>query len=330
MLKAFSLSSLALLIGLNAGAEDSAGGDATSLLKIEDVRGDQNKVSGDIDEEITNKKLRAESGSKSKWSISVTPNYQGASIEKPLHKDRPNLMRDPVPQKVRLEGELAVRFRLTKNDSIKLGSVFGLQRPLQDAKRGDIADPYVKYSRVSKVGSYFQSVFEAGPSLGTSGDRIATGEFLRPELSEIMLTDFGGTRLTGGLAGDLTYSFFSKDGEMIQPKGTSAAAPANQFQQDYQVALFPFFEYALSDRVQLRTVFRPYVFAHDRNAAWSTLQKRPWTQSVGVVVGLTRDVSLYPNFQFDWEQWRRDDFNFLRKGVRSSSTVALSAAINLF
>ena len=329
MIDARYLIALTLLSSV-ASAEAPAAGDATTSIKIEEVRPNQNAVAGDIDDEITNKKLRAESGSKSKWSLSITPNYQGASIEKPLHKDRPNLTKDPVPQKVRLEGELAVRYRVTKNDSIKLGSVFGLQRPLQDAKRGDIADPYVRYSRVGKLGPYIQSVFEAGPSLGTSGDRIATGEFLRPEVSQIMLTDFGGTKLTGGLAGEITYSFFSKDTETISPKGTNISAPANRFQQDYQLALFPFFEYALSDRVQLRTVFRPYVYAHNRTAQWATFDKRPWTQSVGVVVGLTRDISLYPNFQFDWEQWRRDDFNFLRKGVRSSSTVALSAALNLF
>ncbi len=43
-----------------------------------------NKVEGDLDQEISNLKLRAESGSKSKWSMSATANYRGGSVSSRL------------------------------------------------------------------------------------------------------------------------------------------------------------------------------------------------------------------------------------------------------
>ncbi len=39
------------------------------------------------------------------------------------------------------------------------------------------------------------------------------------------------------------------------------------------------------------------------------------------VIAVSRNVFLYPNFQFDWETWREDDFNFARKNTRASGTV---------
>ena len=46
---------------------------AENKMTLEDAADKKNKVDGDIDEEITNPKLRADSGSKSKWSDSTHP-----------------------------------------------------------------------------------------------------------------------------------------------------------------------------------------------------------------------------------------------------------------
>src|ERR1035437_5740298 len=93
-------------------AEEKKKSDAESALKIENVSGQKNKVAGDIDEEISNAKLRAESGSKSKYSLSTTIQYTGGAISSPFAAERPNLSGLPGMQTLSsLSGRLNGRYR---------------------------------------------------------------------------------------------------------------------------------------------------------------------------------------------------------------------------
>src|SRR6218665_3026703 len=66
--------------------------EAANTLKIEEVKNPDNQPKGeDIDTIITNNKMRAETGSKSKYSISTSIGYNGGSLHRPLDTYRPNI-----------------------------------------------------------------------------------------------------------------------------------------------------------------------------------------------------------------------------------------------
>ena len=60
-----------------------------TTIKIEDAADKKNKVDGDIDQEVTNARMRAESGSKSKFSLSSVLRYTGGPVVRPFGEERP-------------------------------------------------------------------------------------------------------------------------------------------------------------------------------------------------------------------------------------------------
>jgi hypothetical protein len=95
-------------------------------------------------------------------------------------------------------------------------------------------------------------------------------------------------------------------------------AALQAMQGDYSFGFYPFAEYVFSDRLNLRTVFRPFTFEHIRSEPFGNVIRNVYTQSVGVGVSVTRDIYLYPNVQFVPEDFRSELTN-----------VGLSANINI-
>lgn len=308
-------------------ADDNAAGE--SSIKIQEVDGKKNKVDGNLDEEITNAKLRAESGSKSRWSMSFTANYEGGSLREPMSKDRPNPTNDPVAPRVRMMGDFGVRYRLDKNNSLKLATGYTLQRPFHEAERGSVSDPALAYNNATKIGPV-QNIVDANITHTSASDSVEIGQLGYLYLSDTVMYDFNGSKLSMGLAAEVQYNIFNKNDQIVQPKGMDAL-PARAYQDESLIAAYPLVEYALSDRFQLRTVFRPWIFSHARTEddKW-TFVRRPWTQSFGVGMAITRDVYLYPNFQWDVERWRREGYSFAGNRTRQTSTVGVSATVNVF
>lgn len=309
--------------------EETKAAEGETKIKIEDAAGKKNKVEGDLDQEITNPKLRAETGSKSRWSASFTATYNGGSLEKPMSKDRPNVTRDPITPKTSMAGDFGGRYRIDKNQSVSLTTGYSLERPLHEAKRGQISNPSISYNHATKLGP-IQNVASAGLTLTTNSDYREIGDDGSLGLSDTMIYDFGGSRSSVGLAVEGGLTKYSKENELVQPKGARRPAPAIAYQEDYSLAAYPFYEYQFTDKINFRTVFRPWIFSHERAEDGWTFTKRPWTQSMGVGFAVTRDIYLYPNFQWNWERWRRDDYNFAGKATRATSTVGVNATVNLF
>ena len=99
-------------------------------------------------------------------------------------------------------------------------------------------------------------------------------------------------------------------------------------QADFGVAAYPFAEYTINDTFNFRTVFGQTAFCHTRAMGnLSKLVRNDGYQSIGLGVSLTRDVFLYPNFQFSTENLSTD---WLQNRFVKESTVGMSATINAF
>jgi len=329
-----SKSALVLVLGLAstyASAQATSAptsGVGESKVKVEDAAGRKNKVDGDIDETITNAKLRAESGSKSKFSMSTGLSYTGGSVDRAFGRMRPNLNGIPGNQTA-TSANIGVdaRYRMTKNDSITLGTSIGMMTPFQgdvdnnpQKNQVNFFDPSLGYNRAGKLGQ-IQVVGSVLGYAGTSKESIRVDRWGRAVAKATALYAFQ-NKLSVGLGLTTYRDFFTNHPGAPQHRPRAAARAHDKVdtrvEQYFQIA--PLAEYALSDRFQLRTVFGYMNWAHlygdDQNMRFIKL--KPY-QSVGVGMAVTRDIYLYPNVQFVPDNIRSDFTN-----------VALSATINTF
>lgn len=310
-----------------AEEEGSSSSSGKSSLRIEDVKDNKNKVGGgDIDSDLTNAKLRTESGSKSKYSLSLNSKYTGGSISRPFGSDRPNLSKEVGNQvKTSLDGGIEARYRWTKNDSITVGTSYGLYTPFQgnvpDSKGNrdsqlNIYDPTVSYSRAGKLGA-LQTNGTVTVGFGTSQEAKSVDRTLQYNASYTFLYVFSNHITTGINLDGIYNAYTSKPGGNEE---TQVGYYGGDQRTQWNLGVYPFAEYAFNDRYSLRTVFGYFNWKHlygDQNN-WRMLQTFVY-QSFGLGISVTRDVYLYPNLQFVPNNLRSDFAN-----------VALNAILNVF
>lgn len=280
-----------------------------------------NKAPGeDVDEVLTNKKMRAESGSKSKLSISNSINWSGSTIEHPFAEDRPNITGGTgATTWASLRDQISGKYNLDQRHAILAG--FGARwiTPFNRSKvpaaqnkapyngtKVDAYDPYVQYQYIYKwLG--IQSVLVGGATYTTQQNLVNDGYVGNITIQQNNAYDIGHTGLTIGLLGAVTFTGYKNRDDL---SGTS----------DYSFGLYPFLEYTINDRFNLRTISGVWLFEHLRSENRpDTFYKNGIYQSVGLGISVMRDFYLYPNIQFLPENIRADLTN-----------VAISANINLF
>lgn len=283
-----------------------------------------NGDSKDIDVDITNAKLRAESGSKSKWSIKADINYNGGNLETPFGPVRPNYAGiSSQDNSTSIAGTIAVAYRWNKSDAVRAGTGVLVLTPFQNSwedvtnsngvRKTDISNPYLEYSRAMRLGKY-QNIFDTYYQQYTQSAYTNANYVGVYDINHTVLYKFDPTEWELGLVVDANYTFFS-DGK--DPSDTHTN-PENG-RVDYAIGFFPVVEYAFNERYSFRTVFRFLTFDHYRSDDPWTFYRELYTQSVGVGIAVTRDVYLYPNIQFAPEHLSPERTN-----------VGLNTTINIF
>ncbi|MBC7421403.1 MAG: hypothetical protein H7328_11805 [Bdellovibrio sp.] len=300
----------ALLLGSAAYAETTTTTETTSTVKMTEV-GNNAENRKNIDEEITNAKLRAETGSKKLWSFGSSFSYAGGSIKDPTSTERPQLNDGQVSiDPTKLTGQLSVKYRLTDHDNLNVG--FGVEyTPEHTANKvtgekvsakSNASTPYLSYGRVFKAGDV-QNVLDATISKYTADADVNESHLnYNASVSHTMMVSLGTSKAEVGL-----YSFFSQEIYSEQAGDNTV----------YQFGLNPVFEYAISDAVSFRTVSRWLTWSvSNADKERGTLAGQ--TQSMGVGFAATRDIYLYPNMQWKWSRLTADQ-----------TTVGFAANINL-
>lgn len=319
----------------HAEEEKSANQSAnTSTVKVSDVQKKDEQIK-DIDDEITNARLRAQLGSKSRWSFKSALGFSGSSIEKPLDEIRPNYRaganRETLPA---LSGTVGINYRLTEKDNLSLNTGVTVMSPLtgditkpvvdprkassgETVSRYQISTPSLDWSRGYKALG-MQQVSDITYSHYTDTDTADIKAMGDLALTQTILADFGTSGWSGGLAGTFDYTFYNGD---VKSDLVPYFASGTFKRDDMLLAIYPFAEYSFNDTYSFRTVFGYFEFLHYKdeyknNDSWS--QREPY-QSMGVGISVTRDIYLYPNIQFTPKDIRADRTN-----------VAISTNINLF
>jgi hypothetical protein len=308
-----------LLLGLmiNAGWSPALFAQAASesTTTIEDVTKDAPKSGSDIDETITNAKMRAETGSKSTYSLSSQLSYIGGSVKAPLAMERPNIAAaNGTTDAALLGGQISAKYNVSAAASWQAGIGVRWISPLQGSKMPDAYDgqkvdadnPYLTYQYLYKW-SDIQSALQVTPTAYTQSNLVRDGYVTSLGISQNNIYEVGKTGLSLGL-------YLLVQGGVFNNNSPEAKAK----QSDYLVNFDPFIEYQFSDRLNFRTVTNLWNYEHARSAAANTYIFDKVYQSVGVGISVTRDIFLYPNLQFLPDNIRADQTN-----------VALNTYINL-
>jgi hypothetical protein len=314
-----------LATGLMAQAQTSTttattqqSGESTAKIQSLQKKDEQMK---DIDQEITNNKMRAELGSKSKWSVRTYFNYQGGTVKKAFSEERPDIRSEgDVPEAVGMSGDIAVKYRLGDRGSLNFGTGVSIDKLFHrtadeatnsnasktDGKRNaSISNPYLEYNTAYKLGA-IQNVSSVTYTQYTEKYYQDAGFVNNVSLAQIGAMELGNNTL--GLAFALTF-FDYEDSKEVFANGNKRT--------EINTYLSPFYEYSFNDKYNFRTVANWFTFNKKRGE--SDFNQAVIQQSVGLGISVTRDLFLYPNIQFIPQDIRADRTN-----------VALSANINVF
>jgi hypothetical protein len=256
------------------------------------------------DQLITNRRYRARTGSLSDLSLNSTIIYRGGSMDEPLSANRPNIAgRGDTASVARLNAIMQGTYRLNALNRINAGIGVQSLAPFHnsietedpqaqrefDNNQGnvDVFDPFVSYRHMNKFYDV-QTIFTAQLTQFTAGNMRDNG--YQNEIGFVLDTmyDVGDTGFTMGARFRYSRFVYDKDDEEILER-----------QLDQVAVVEPQFEYEINDTLNFRTVFR--TFAYQNNNADSTMRRRPSTQDVGLGISVSRDVFLFPNFQFSYD-----------------------------
>ncbi|MNK08091.1 hypothetical protein D3C87_260170 [compost metagenome] len=297
----------------------------TTSAKASDLQKKDEKVAGDIDQEITNAKMRAESGSKSKWSMNADLTYSGGNLETPFGAQRPNYSGEASQQGVTsIAGTVGASYRINPKNRISMGTGVAILTPFQsrgedmlkmteDGGKSDVSTPYITWSTAGRIGTV-QNSLSVSYNHATSDYDLNTlkntGAFV---MSHTMIFEISGSNWQPGWATTLVNNLYSDSAAATDIVGNPDR------RSDYSIGLYPFIEYAFNDRYSFRTVFRPFIYSHMRDDEADTFERSMYTQSVGLGIAVTRDIYLYPNMQFAPENLKPELTN-----------VGLSTIVSLF
>ena len=274
------------------------------------------------DELITNRRMRADGGSLSKFSISSSFTYNGGSVTKPLAADRPNIAGAADDVSVAsMSGDIAASYRLNKKNRLGLGTGLSMIAPFNNSidtnskkaesqfekNQGelDVSDPYLSYTHINKILGV-QTVFGTSYTHITNNSYNDAGYINNIQANVNSMYDFGGSAFSVGLLVAGGKYLFNSD------------EIGRENQVDSWIGFYPQAEYNISDTFNLRTIVRSNVYENTRSDT-SDFSQHVITQSLGLGVSVTRDIFLYPNIQFAY-----------RNLQMSNTNIGISANVNMF
>lgn len=336
MLKQLLMTLVVLGLAGGAMAQEAADESTTSTTTLDESDKGLTEVlppEKDLDQEITNARLRAESGSRSKWSMSIQTGYNGGSIADPFSSERPDILLGIDDTAVDSYVDIKGRYRIDKNQSLAVGTGLTMVQPFHgslesvEAARNasSPSSPYLTWSSYYKAADLQMS---SGVTFTyyTAESSVAAGRTAAVNLSQSVLDTFIDDKLTMGVSVSGTYYQVDNSREQLevynQYRAERNQAPQTfaKFQEgstDISLGIYPFAEYTLTDTYAIRTVFGYFNFRHVKDT--DEIERYTPYQSLGVAMSLGRDLYVYPNIQFIPTDIRQDRTN-----------VAVSATINLF
>lgn len=248
--------------------------------------------------------------------------YSGGSISNPFAADRPNIANaGDTTSIVGITGAFNGSYRINALNRLNLGAGLQMLAPFNktidtndpraqkefDENQGelDVSNPFISYTHMNKFFGV-QTVATASLTQYTASNLTDVGYQNKAEASLNTMYNVGKTGFSFGALMLYSKYFFDKDDDAFLSSQT-----------DVVFGFLPQAEYVINDTFNLRTIIRSHWYQNTN--ANRDFTKRPVTQSVGLGISVSRDVFLYPNVQFAYEDLTAENTN-----------IGFSANINMF
>lgn len=298
-----------LFIFVSNAIEAFANQSSTSSLSVKASDIKPTTFTKDIDTEVSDIKMRADSGAKSKISTSLSLHYAGASLHKPLDDQRPNVGEGRESSPVSASGNIGIRDRRSANESVYIAAGFSRKRPFStrddDDDQIEINTPHVTYNntfglentQLSSSVRFYIATLEYQRNIG----QVATIGYSLTAMTKSQ------TRFNAGVTVNTWANAFNKDESYLKRR-----------QNDVGIGLIPSVQYKFSDKSNFYSSWSVWNYSHYRDDDFSKFDREHVTQSVGMGYAVVRDVYLAPNI------------SFFTSNIDSDKTaVNFSATINL-
>ena len=236
--------------------------------------------------EITDAKLKADSGSLSKYSLKFNLSYSGAPIGDLNNPMQPNPDGSIGVFETSLSGSVSGRYRIDKKSTIGGGTGVSALTPLQGVKRYDVKNPFISYDLSTKINDV-QIRNALTLSAVTNIVYRNVGEYAGIGYDNSLVYNLGVTPVALALDTSLNYYLFER-GYVTKDKNT----------ERYKISFFPAVKYNFSDRFNLNTSLA-IAFANPRYTEDNTvLLNKVISQRLAVGYGYSHDIYFSPYLNF--------------------------------
>lgn len=237
-------------------------------------------------EQITDAKLKAESGSLSKYSLSASLSYYGPTLGDLSAKDQPNPDASIGAYETSLGGSLGGRYRISKTETLSTGTGIKAIHPFHGIERFEMNNPYLTYA-VTNRNFGIQMKNSIGVSAITVPKYVAIGEYAGLNLENNLVYDFGTSGFAVGFETSLGYYFYNRGYDKKDKKAN-----------DYFLGFYPSVKYNFTDKLNMNTSLSiGYANMRSNKSRWN-LENKTITQRLGVGYAITRDIFISPYLSF--------------------------------
>jgi len=297
------------LVSIPVYAEVLSPGAATDLkldsLRRDEIREEVKKENHEgLDKEITDIKMRAQSGSQSKYSASFFMDYAGPAINRLHDNVRPMIGGAKNQKPVSMSGNVGLRYRFNTNNSLYAATGFNRADPMHSSERENptsINTPIIQWNNTRAIKSW-QVGQDVNLAFTTLPVDRAIHQLGSVGYSATALNPLGQSRFDGGASIRSYYTFFE----------TTKVSDADlEKQADSVIMISPSIQYRATDKLNVFSSFQLFNFMHRRsNPGLDGFKSETRTQRFGLGYAFTRDLYFSPDVSFEPTQMALNNTTF--------------------
>ncbi len=255
----------------------------SSTLKVDEVV--KNKKFEE-DKEITDSRLKADSGSLSRYSLKFSLSYFGPPIGDVANKYQPNPDGSLGVYSTSLGGSISGRYRMDSKSAISVGTGVSALTPFHGVERIDVKTPFISYDRNSRIGNV-QMRNSYGASVTTVPNFRDVGQYASLSYDNSLIYNFGTSGFAAGL--DTGANVFLYERDYVKKDGKASR---------WVVGFYPQVKYNINDKTNIYTSVAMNFWNPRFRSSEADLWNKTITGRLGMGMAFTRDIYFAPYLNF--------------------------------
>lgn len=255
----------------------------SSTLKVDEIVKNRKF---EEDKEITDSRLKADSGSLSRYSLKFALSYFGPPIGDMTNKYQPNPDGSLGVYSTSLGGSISGRYRIDSKSAISVGTGVSALTPFHGVERIDVKTPFISYDKNSRLGS-FQMRNSYGFSVTTVPNFRDVGQYSSLSYDNSLIYNFGTSGLAAGL--DTGANVFLYERDYIKKDGKASR---------WVIGFYPQIKYNINDKTNIYTSVAMNFWNPRFRSSEADLWNKTITGRLGMGTAFSRDIYFAPYLNF--------------------------------